>query len=82
MESKKLKSKAVQNVSTTNPPTIWVHNIIINPLITKRNNPKVTKVNGKVNTTITGLMNTLMTPKTNATISEVVKLCTCTPEMR
>lgn len=81
MESTKLKSKAVQKESTTNPPTILVHKTITKPLIIKRKNPKVTMVNGRVSTTIMGLIKILIRPKTNATINEVTKLATCTPEM-
>ena len=82
MESTKLKSKAVQKESTTNPPTILVHRIIIKPLMINKNNPKVTMVKGNVSTTIMGLIKILINPKTKATISEVVKLSTCTPDIK
>lgn len=82
MESIKLKSKAVQKESTTNPPTILVHKTITKPLMINRNNPKVTMVNGKVSTTIMGLIKILMSPKTNATINEVTKLSKCTPDIK
>ena len=82
MESNKLKISAVQNESTTNPPTILVHKIITKPLIINKNNPKVTMVKGRVKTTIMGLIKILINPNTKATIIEVTKLSTCTPVMK
>lgn len=67
-----LKNKAVQKVSTLNPPTIFVHNKIINALMTSKNNPKVIMVTGKVSITNIGLINILSNPRTMATINAVV----------
>jgi hypothetical protein len=74
-----LKSKAVKKLSTVKPPTILLHNIIINPLMTNKNNPNVKKVIGNVNNTKMGLIKIFSNPKTIATKSAVVKLATCTP---
>ena len=71
-----LNSKAVKKVSTSKPPTILSHNIIIKPLMTNKNNPSVKKVIGKVNKTKIGLIKILSKPKTMATKSAVVKLAT------
>ncbi len=71
-----LKNKAVQKVSTLNPPTIFVHNKIINALITNKNNPKVMMVTGNVSITNIGLMNMLSNPRTIATINAVVNPAT------
>lgn len=71
-----LKRKAVQNESTLNPPTILVHNKIINALITNKNKPKVRMVTGNVNMTNIGLINILSKPKTTATINAVVNPAT------
>ena len=71
-----LKIKAVQKVSTLNPPTILVHNKIISALITNKNNPKVIIVTGSVSMTNIGLIKILSNPKTTATIKAVVKLPT------
>ena len=71
-----LKNKAVQKVSTLNPPTIFVHNKIINALITNKNNPKVRIVTGKVSITNIGLINILSNPRTMATINAVVNPAT------
>jgi len=72
----RLKSNAVQNESTLNPPTILSHKSIIIALITNKNNPRVTMVNGRVNITNIGLIKILSNPKTTATIKAVVKLAT------
>lgn len=77
-----LNNKAVKNVSTSKPPTILSHNIIINPLMTNKNNPSVRKVIGKVNNTKIGFTKILSNPKTIATKSAVVKLATCTPVIK
>lgn len=74
-----LKSKAVQKVSTLNPPTILAHSKMITALITSKNNPKVRIVNGNVKMTNIGFIKTLNNPKTTATSNEVVKLFTTTP---
>ena len=74
-----LKSKAVKKESTSKPPTILSHNIIINPLMTNKNSPSVKNVIGKVNKTKIGLIKTFSNPKTIATIIDVEKLATCTP---
>ena len=71
-----LKNKAVQNVSTLNPPTILVHNKIISALITNKNNPKVMMVTGNVSITNIGLINILSNPRTIATINAVVNPAT------
>ena len=71
-----LKNKAVQKVSTLNPPTIFVHNKIINALITNKNNPKVMMVTGNVSITNIGLINILSNPRTIATINAVVNPAT------
>ena len=71
-----LKNKAVKNVSTLNPPTIFVHNKIISALITSKNNPKVIMVTGNVRITNIGLTNILSNPRTMATISAVVNPAT------
>ena len=74
-----LNNKAVKKESTTKPPTILLHKIIIKPLMTNKNNPSVKKVIGKVNKTKIGLTKAFNNPKTIATKSAVVKLATCTP---
>ncbi len=71
-----LKNKAVQKVSTLNPPTIFVHNKIINALITNKNNPNVMMVTGNVSITNIGLINILSNPRTIATINAVVNPAT------
>ena len=77
-----LKNKAVQNVSTLNPPTIFVHNKIISALITNKNNPKVIIVTGNVSITNIGLINILSNPRTIATINAVVNPATRTPGIK
>ena len=77
-----LKNKAVKNVSTLNPPTIFVHNIIISALITNKNNPKVIMVTGNVSITNIGLINILSNPRTMATINAVVNPATRTPGIK
>jgi len=77
-----LNNIAVQKLSTANPPTIFVHNIIIKALITNRNNPKVSNVTGNVSNTRIGLIKRFNNPKTTATIIEVVKLATETPGIK
>ena len=74
-----LKNVAVQKPSTTNPPTILAHNIMINALITNKKSPILSSVTGNVSKTISGLMNTLSKESTKATSKEVVKLATDTP---
>ncbi len=71
-----LKINAVQNESTTKPPTILVDNKIIIALITSKNKPNVTKVTGKVKITKIGFIKTFSNPKTTATITAVPKLAT------
>lgn len=77
-----LNNIAVQKLSTANPPTILVHNKMINALITNKNNPKVIRVTGNVSSTRMGLTNRFNNPKTIATIIEVVKLATETPGIK
>ena len=77
-----LNNKAVQKLLTANPPTIFVHNSIINALITNRNNPKVSSVTGNVSSTKIGLIKMFKSPKTTATIIDVVKLATETPGIK
>ena len=77
-----LKNKAVQNVSTLNPPTIFVHNKIISALITNKNNPKVIIVTGNVSITNIGLIKILSNPRTIATINAVVNPATRTPGIK
>lgn len=77
-----LKNKAVKNVSTLNPPTIFVHNKIINALMTNKNNPSVTIVTGSVRITNIGLMKILSNPRTIATINAVVNPATFTPGIK
>lgn len=74
-----LKNTATQNVSTVKPPTILVHNNIIKPFTTNKNNPKVTIVKGKVNNTMMGLIKILSNPKTTATTIAVKGPATFTP---
>lgn len=74
-----LNNNAVKKESTTKPPTILLHKIIIKALMTNKNNPSVKKVIGKVNNTKIGFIKILSNPKTIATKSDVVKLATCTP---
>lgn len=71
-----LKSSAVQNESTLNPPTILVHNKIIIALITNKNKPNVKTVNGKVSRTNIGFIKTFSNPKTTATSNAVTKPAT------
>ena len=71
-----LKNNAVQKVSTLNPPTIFVHNKIINAFMTNKNNPKVMMVTGNVSITNIGLINILSNPRTIATINAVVNPAT------
>ena len=71
-----LKIKAVKNVSTLNPPTIFVHNKIISAFMTNKNNPKVRIVTGKVSITNIGLINIFSNPRTMATINAVVNPAT------
>lgn len=71
-----LKNNAVQKVSTLNPPTIFVHNKIINAFMTNKNNPNVIIVTGNVSITNIGLMNILSNPRTIATINAVVNPAT------
>ena len=71
-----LKNRAVQKVSTLNPPTIFVHNSIISALITNKNNPNVRIVTGNVKITIIGLIKMFSNPNTIATKNAVVKLAT------
>lgn len=77
-----LNNNAVQKVSTANPPTILVHKRIINALITSKNNPNVSSVTGSVNKIKRGLIKTLSKLKTTATIIDVVKLATKTPDIK
>jgi hypothetical protein len=77
-----LKNKAVQNESTTKPPTIFEHRIIIKALITNKNNPNVTRVTGNVKNTKMGLINVLSNPKTTAISIDVTKLETVIPDMK
>lgn len=71
-----LNNKAVQKVSTLNPPTILEHNKMINALMANKNNPNVRMVTGNVNNINIGLMNTFNNPKTIATNNAVVKPAT------
>jgi len=77
-----LNKMAVQKLSTANPPTISLHNIIISAFITNRNNPKVISVTGNVSRMRMGLINTFKSPRTIATIMEVLKLATETPGIK
>jgi hypothetical protein len=77
-----LKNKAVQNESTSKPPTILEQRIIIKAFMTNRNNPKVTMVTGNVKNTKMGLMNVLSNPRTTATNIDVRKLETVIPDMK
>ena len=74
-----LNINAVQNVSTTKPPTIFVQSKIIKAFITNKNKPSVTNVTGRVSNTRIGLMKIFSNPKTTATITAVPKLATWTP---
>lgn len=71
-----LKNRAVQKVSTLNPPTIFVHNKIITALITNKNNPNVMMVTGNVSITKIGFINILSNPRTIATTNAVVNPAT------
>lgn len=74
-----LKNMATQNESTVNPPTILVHNSIIKPFTTNKNNPKVTIVKGKVSNTMMGLIKILSSDNTTATTIAVNGPATFTP---
>lgn len=77
-----LNKTAVHKELTSKPPTIFVHNNIINALITNKNSPKVTIVTGKVRITNIGFTKIFSNPKTTATIIDVVKLATETPGIK
>jgi hypothetical protein len=77
-----LKNKAVQNESTSKPPTILEHKMMINALITNKNKPNVTIVTGRVKKTKIGLINVFSSPKTTATNIDVTKLETVIPDMK
>lgn len=81
-ESIILNSNAVQNESTTKPPTILEQSKMIKALMTNRNNPKVTRVTGNVKNIKIGFTKILSNPKTTATIIEVTKLETVIPDMK
>ncbi|MNR39324.1 hypothetical protein D3C85_1575270 [compost metagenome] len=70
-DNKKLNINAHQNPSTLNPSISFAPHIIINALITKRNNPRVMIVTGNVRITKMGLIIMLRSPKTTATINAV-----------
>ena len=55
---------------------------MITAFIINKNNPKVKIVTGKVNNNKIGLTKTLSNPKTSATIKEVLKSATCTPDIK
>jgi hypothetical protein len=74
-----LKNIATQIESTEKPPTILVHNNIIKPFNTNKNNPKVNIVNGNVSKTMIGFIKILSSPKTTATTIAVKGPATCTP---
>lgn len=77
-----LNNMAIQNESTLNPLTISVHKRMISALMTKRKRPNVKIVTGSVSNTKTGLRKMLSNPRTQATMTEVVKLTTCTPGIK
>ena len=57
-------------------------NKIITALTTNKNKPRVNIVTGKVNSTNIGFTKILSNPKTTATKTAVIKLTTCTPDMK
>ncbi len=77
-----LKNSAVQNESTSKPPTILEQRIMINALMTNKNNPNVTMVTGNVKNTKIGFIKVLSNPRTTATMIEVIKLETLMPDMK
>ena len=79
IDSKILKSSAVQNDATAKPPTISEHNKMITAFITNKNNPSVSTVTGSVNNTIKGLIKRFSSPSTIATIIDVPNPATATP---
>jgi hypothetical protein len=73
MESRMLKSIAVQILDTPKPSINLSASKIINALTTNRNNPKVKMVIGKVKIINIGFTKTFKIAKTKATINGVVK---------
>ncbi len=74
-----LNKKAVQNETTSKPPTIWSQTIIIMAFITNKNKPNENIVIGKVNSMISGFTNKLSKPNTIATNMAVVMLAIIIP---
>lgn len=77
-----LKNKAVQNVSTLKPSTIFEHSKIMTALMTNKNKPKVRIVTGRVSITKMGLIKIFSNPRTTATIKAVAKPSTRTPGIK
>ncbi len=74
IDNTKLKSKAVQKLSTAKPGTMLAQSKIIKALITSKNKPNVINVMGKVRMTKIGFTSKLSNPKTIATQIAVIKL--------
>ncbi len=66
IDTKMLAKKAVQKLDTLKPLTRPDTIMIINALMTNRNNPKVTKVSGRVNTISSGFTTAFARPSSSA----------------